>query len=71
MLRYVSFYTVYKGVKYVYSIGEFSKKTGITIRTLRYYGEKGLLIPARISEGGQRSYNDASIVTIQKINYYN
>lgn len=51
----------------MYSIGEFSKKTGITIRTLRYYGEKGLLIPARISEGGQRYYNDDSIVTIQKI----
>ena len=51
----------------MYSIGEFSKKTGITIRTLRYYGEKGLLIPARISEGGQRYYNDANIITVQKI----
>lgn len=51
----------------MYSIGEFSKKTGITIRTLRYYGEKGLLKPARISEGGQRYYNDANIITVQKI----
>ncbi|WP_339199771.1 MerR family transcriptional regulator [Solibacillus sp. FSL R5-0449] len=51
----------------LYSIGEFSKKTGITIRTLRYYGEKGLLVPARISEGGQRYYNDANIITVQKI----
>ena len=51
----------------MYSIGEFSKKTGITIRTLRYYGEKGLLIPACISEGGQRYYNDANIITVQKI----
>ena len=51
----------------MYSIGEFSKKTGITIRTLRYYGEKGLLVPARISEGGQRYYNDANIITVQKI----
>src|SRR5690606_6568374 len=51
----------------MYSIGEFSKKAGITIRTLRYYGEKGLLIPARISEGGQRYYNDANIITVQKI----
>lgn len=51
----------------MYSIGEFSKKTGITIRTLRYYGEKGLLIPARISEGGQRYYNDDNIIITQKI----
>ncbi|MEK3763922.1 MerR family transcriptional regulator [Solibacillus sp. FSL K6-4121] len=51
----------------MYSIGVFSKKTGITIRTLRYYGEKGLLKPAYISDGGQRYYNDDSIITVQKI----
>lgn len=51
----------------MYPIGEFSKKTGITIRTLRYYGEKGLLLPARISESGQRYYNDTNIITVQKI----
>ncbi|MGN7477805.1 MerR family transcriptional regulator [Solibacillus silvestris] len=51
----------------MYSIGEFSKKTGITIRTLRYYGEKGLLMPAYISDGGQRYYNDDNIITVQKI----
>jgi len=64
-LRQLLYYI--QGVRTLYSIGEFSKKTGITIRTLRYYGEKGLLVPARISEGGQRYYNDANIITVQKI----
>jgi DNA-binding transcriptional MerR regulator len=51
----------------MYSIGQFAKKTGITIRTLRYYDEKDLLKPAYISEKGQRFYDDTNILTIQKI----
>lgn len=51
----------------MYSIGQFAKKTGITIRTLRYYDEKGLLKPAYISEKGKRFYDDSNIITIQKI----
>ncbi|MFK4479376.1 DNA-binding transcriptional MerR regulator [Bacillus sp. RC206] len=31
-----------------YSIGEFSKRTGISIRTLQYYDELGLLKPEKI-----------------------
>lgn len=30
-----------------YSIGEFSKKTGIPVRTLYYYDEVGLLKPIK------------------------
>ncbi len=51
----------------MYTIGQFARKTGITIRTLRYYDEKGLLKPAYISDKGQRFYDDANIITIQKI----
>ena len=51
----------------MYSIGQFAKKTGVTIRTLRYYDEKDLLKPAYISEKGQRFYDDTNILTIQKI----
>lgn len=51
----------------MYSIGQFAKKTGVTIRTLHYYDEIGLLTPAHISESGQRFYNDDSIRTIQTI----
>lgn len=54
----------------MYSIGQFAKKTGLTIRALRYYDEKGLLTPAHISQGGQRLYNDDNILTVQKIVTY-
>ncbi|KOO49893.1 MerR family transcriptional regulator [Viridibacillus arvi] len=51
----------------MYSIGQFAKKTGLTVRALRFYSEKGLLEPCFISDAGHRYYNDASIETIQKI----
>ena len=57
-------------VKMMYSIGQFAKKTGMTIRTLHYYDEKGLLKPARISKGGQRYYDESNILTVQKIATY-
>lgn len=51
----------------MYSIGQFAKKTGLTVRALRFYSEKGLLEPCSISDAGHRYYNDKSIETIQKI----
>ena len=51
----------------MYAIGMFAKKTGVTIRTLRYYEEKNLLRPSYISESGRRYYKDEDIVTLQKI----
>lgn len=54
----------------MYTIGQFAKKTGLTIRTLRYYDEKGLVKPASLTEGGQRLYNDDNISTVQKIVIY-
>ena len=51
----------------MYSIGQFAKKTGLTVRALRFYSEKGLLEPCFISDAGHRYYNDANIEVIQKI----
>ncbi|MFT9816885.1 MerR family transcriptional regulator [Lysinibacillus sp. NPDC056185] len=51
----------------MYSIGQFAKKTGLTVRALRFYSEKGLLEPCFISDSGHRYYNDGNIETIQKI----
>ncbi len=50
-----------------YSIGAFAKKTGTTIRTLRYYDEIGLLKPTFITETGRRYYSDDDLITLQKI----
>lgn len=40
-----------------YSIGEFSKLTGLGIHTLRYYEQEGLIAPKRNS-GNRRYYSD-------------
>lgn len=50
-----------------YSIGEFAKKTGMTVRTLHYYDEIGLLKPKKDSNSGRRLYSDQDILTLQKI----
>ncbi|MDZ5472826.1 MerR family transcriptional regulator [Bacillus sp. 31A1R] len=49
-----------------YSIGEFAKKTGVTVRTLHYYDELAILTPHR-SESGRRFYDSNHFVTMQKI----
>ena len=43
------------------SIGEFSQTARLTVKTLRYYHELGILVPARVDETtGYRYYNEAS-----------
>ncbi|HEX3599998.1 MAG TPA: MerR family transcriptional regulator, partial [Lacipirellulaceae bacterium] len=42
----------------MFSIGEFSMMSGIPVRTLRFYHEQGLLVPAAIDpESNYRSYD--------------
>lgn len=50
-----------------YNIGDFSEKTGISIRTLHYYDEIGLLSPNKASHSGHRIYVIQDIITLQKI----
>ena len=38
----------------MFSIGEFSKITGLTVKTLRYYHEEGVLVPSHVD--GQTGY---------------
>ncbi|MBM7647382.1 DNA-binding transcriptional MerR regulator [Bacillus ectoiniformans] len=51
----------------MYSIGQFAKKTGMTIRTLHYYDEIGLLKPAHIDAIGRRKYSDKELAAVVKI----
>lgn len=41
--------------------------SGISIRTLHYYDQIGLLKPSRSEDNGYRLYNDGSIVRLQQI----
>lgn len=49
-----------------YSIGEFSRLTGLGIHTLRYYEQEGLIAPER-NTGNRRRYSDQDIAWISFI----
>lgn len=48
------------------SIGELAKRSGVTVRALRYYESKKLICPQR-TEAGQRVYKYPDIVRLQQI----
>lgn len=49
-------------------IGEFSKLSMLTVKALRFYEKKGLLIPAKVDEwSGYRFYETAQLETAAKI----
>lgn len=47
-------------------IGELSRRTGVSARSLRYYEEQGLLTSSR-SDTGQRHYSDAEVERVSII----
>ena len=52
-------------------IREFSRLTGVSVRTLHYYDQIGLLRPARVDkDSGYRYYDEASLLRMQQILFY-
>ena len=50
-----------------WSIQQIAKIAGTTSRTLRHYGELGLVSPRRIGDNGYRYYDRASLVRLQRV----
>jgi len=50
-----------------YLIREFAKLTRVTVRTLRYYDQIGLLKPSFERPNGYRVYTDADLLKLQQI----
>lgn len=50
-----------------YTIGELAKKLNITTRTIRYYDQKGLVKPSRVSESGYRLYSAKQVKQLKLI----
>lgn len=48
-------------------IGELARRAGVTVRSLRFYDEIGLLSPALHSEGGHRLYGEREVRRLQRI----
>ncbi|WP_026122624.1 MerR family transcriptional regulator [Nocardiopsis halotolerans] len=42
-------------------IGEVAERTGLSLRTIRYYGEVGLVEPSARSRGGFRLYTETDV----------
>jgi DNA-binding transcriptional MerR regulator/effector-binding domain-containing protein len=54
----------------MFSIGEFSRITGLTIKSLRFYHEEQLLVPASIDpQTGYRRYDARQIETARAITF--
>lgn len=51
-------------------VSEVAKLTGVTVRTLHYYDEIGLLKPSQVTESGYRLYSDGDLELLQQILFF-
>ncbi len=54
----------------MYTVKQLSDLAGISVRTLHYYDEIGLLRPSKVGENGYRYYDDAALLRLQQILLY-
>ena len=52
------------------TVKEISELTGISVRTLHYYDEIGLLKPTQKSDAGYRLYDDRALEILQQILFF-
>lgn len=52
------------------TVKDMSEITGVSIRTLRYYDEIGLLKPTELSEAGYRLYDSKALEKLQEIMFF-
>lgn len=53
-----------------YTVKELSKLSGVSVRTLHYYHEVGLLNPAQIGDNGYRYYKEEQLLLLQQILFF-
>lgn len=52
------------------TVKDVSEITGVSIRTLRYYDEIGLLKPTKLTEAGYRLYDNKALEKLQEIMFF-
>jgi DNA-binding transcriptional MerR regulator len=50
-----------------WKVGELARRTGVSVRTLHYYDEIGLLTPSQHTESGHRLYTVGDVARLQQI----
>lgn len=53
-----------------YTVKDVARLSGVTVRTLHYYDEIGLLKPAHYGENGYRYYEKEQLLGLQQIMFY-
>ncbi|WP_438836613.1 MerR family transcriptional regulator [Streptococcus pluranimalium] len=51
----------------IYTTGEMAKLAGVSIRTVQYYDQRGILIPSDLTEGGRRRYSESDLERLRWI----
>jgi DNA-binding transcriptional MerR regulator len=50
-----------------WKVGELARRTGLSIRTLHYYDEIGLLVPSHHTGSGHRLYTAGDVARLQRV----
>ena len=53
-----------------YAVGELAEAAGVSVRTLHYYDEIGLLRPTETGENGYRRYDEQAALRLQQVLFY-
>lgn len=53
-----------------YSVSQAARLAGVSVRTLRWYDEIGLLKPTEVTPAGYRFYGDEAMAELQQILFY-
>ena len=48
-----------------YTTGEAAKMCGITVRTVQYWDERGIVSPSELTDGGRRLYSDEDLSKLE------
>ena len=51
----------------LYTTGELAKKCNVSVRTIQYYDERGILVPTDLTEGGRRLFSEKDVATLETI----
>lgn len=52
------------------TVKQVANLTGVSVRTLQFYDEIGLLKPAGLTEAGYRLYDENTLETLQQILFF-
>lgn len=53
-----------------YTVKQLAKLAGVSVRTLHYYDQIGLLAPSRVHSNGYRSYDAHALLRLQQILFF-